>query len=145
MRILGVVAFVFGSMVAMGCSSATPIDSSGQSSAVDGDGGSCNIVAAGYDQNCTQDSDCVAVPTGGNTCDPCQAGSGDFDCKLAVVSATDSARYTSDLSNALQGYQGTSTYQQCVINSCPAFTMIPACVNNKCQATNGSAGVDAGH
>jgi hypothetical protein len=142
------------SIVSTGCSSASPASSGSDSNAEKSDssapasggdtpasgggGGGANcatVVVTNYDTSCTQDSDCVAAPAGGNTCDPCHAGSGDFVCKLSGVNAKDSARYASDLSAALQSIEGTSTYQQCVIASCPAGDLAPKCVDNQCKVT----------
>jgi hypothetical protein len=96
------------------------------------DAGACIIQASAYDQSCTQDSDCVAVPVGGNTCDPCHAGSGDFACKLAGVNASHlPASYETDLSAALAKYEGTATWTQCVQASCPVL-IGPRCSAGVC-------------
>jgi hypothetical protein len=100
------------------------------------------VVVTNYDTSCTQDSDCVAAPPGGNTCDPCHAGSGDFVCKLSAVNSKDSARYASDLSAALQNIEGTSTYQQCVTASCPNGGGTPKCIANQCTLSSATSSGD---
>jgi hypothetical protein len=74
----------------------------------------------------------VLAPPGGNTCDPCHAGSGDFKCDLAALNTKDSTRYANDLDSALQSIEGTSTYQQCVIASCPVGGTAK-CVDSVCK------------
>ena len=130
-----------------GCSSTSPVASwsstAADSSAPASGGADCaNVVVTSYDTSCAQDSDCAAVPAGGNTCDPCHAGSGDFVCKLSGVNVKDSTRYADDLNAALQSIQGTSTYQQCVVASCPAGNLAPKCVANQCVVRGSDA--DAG-
>jgi hypothetical protein len=82
------------------------------------EGGACLVEVAGYDATCVTDADCAAVPPGGNTCDPCHAGSGDFECGIAAINVKGAAAYEAALQAALQQWAGTQTYLQCVIASC---------------------------
>jgi hypothetical protein len=143
------VAMLAFSIASAGCSSTSPSSSSSSPSVYGStppsnggaasDGICANVVVAGYDTSCMSDYECVAVPAGGNTCDPCNAGSGDFVCKLSGVNSKDRERYANDLSSALSSLEGTSTYQQCVVASCPAGDLVPACVDGQCKVIPSSA------
>ena len=109
----------------------------------DTDAAACVIAASSYDQSCQTAADCVGVPVGGNTCDPCHAGSGHFACPLAAINASASAQYTAALAAAFQSVEGTTTYQQCVVNACPT-NPTPACNAGKCVVEYGVQGTDAG-
>ncbi len=103
------------------------------------DAGACFVQASAYDHSCQVDSDCLAVPLGGNVCDPCSdKGSGDFECPITAVS---SAQYSADLAAALQKYQGTSVWNECIVAACPAG-LAPSCSGGVCVMK--SAVVDSG-
>jgi hypothetical protein len=93
----------------------------------------CTVLAAHYDQSCVSDSDCVLVPPGGNTCDPCSAteqpGAYYFFCHVAAVSASDSARY---LAAIAPGQTAAQNGPQSCSSTCPVATA--TCVNGTCTA-----------
>jgi hypothetical protein len=95
------------------------------------DSGACLVEASQYTNTCTADSDCVAVPAGGNACDPCSAGSGDWSCSLTALPTAQANTYTSALSAALAPYSGTATQDQCIIQSCPTL-MAATCKAGVC-------------
>jgi hypothetical protein len=99
----------------------------------------CFVVASNYDQTCTQDSDCVLVPPGGNICDPCSAGSGCLFCLLTSVNGKASAQYMADLAAALEPFEGTPQDPQpngCVIGGCPV-NPAPRCQAGQCTTDFG--------
>ncbi len=112
------------------------------------DGASCEVAASNYDQTCTKDSDCVLAPPGGDVCDVCSAGSGDWSCdNLAAVNVSASAAYASALKAALAPLVGTAAYEQCVIQSCTTGG-VAACQAGTCVVKQGApdaGGGDAGH
>jgi hypothetical protein len=97
--------------------------------------GSCSVVATDYDQSCVSDSDCVLVPPGGNTCDPCsttndqQPGAYYFFCYTAAVNASASARYLAALA---PGQTAVQNGPLSCSSTCPVATA--ACVNGACAA-----------
>jgi hypothetical protein len=102
------------------------------------DAASCQVLASSYDQTCREDADCVLVPPGGNVCDPCSSGSGDFNCNLASVNRAASASFTQSLRDALRPLEGTPQYYKCVIQSCP-LGAVARCNAGVCTA--GSRGL----
>jgi hypothetical protein len=135
-----VALLLFPVLVLAGCGGS--VAPSGASSSVDGGseattgGASCSILASSYDQTCSQDSDCVLVPPGGDTCDPCSAGTGCLFCDIASVNAAASAKYLSDLAAALQPYQGQSQYFGCVTGGCPVG-LTAVCHQGLCTTSAG--------
>ncbi len=93
----------------------------------------CVIVSSTYDHSCSVDNDCVAVAPGGNVCDPCHAGSGDFECPLDALNKNVASQYLGILGAALSNIQATdpSLFQMCVISSCPVGDG-PLCQGGKC-------------
>jgi len=63
-------------------------------------GGNCLVYAVDFDQSCTTDSDCVAVVTGGDTCDPCGAPYLFLCPGMATVNVGASAAYYAAISCA---------------------------------------------
>jgi hypothetical protein len=103
------------------------------------DPASCSVVITSYDQTCTQDSDCVGAPPGGDACGECHQLNPAFACTLAAINVNDSARYTSDIAKALEN-QGAPA-ENCG-TSCPIA--VPAkCVDHTCKLV--AASVDAGN
>ncbi len=128
MRIFSAFAFAIGCLAAVACSSSSNASS---------DPASCNVVVTSYDQTCTQDSDCVGAPPGGDACGECATGNPAFVCTLAAINTKDSARYQNDLANAIKSSETTSTCG----TSCPVPGK-PTCVDNVCKLVAASS--DAG-
>ncbi len=105
------------------------------------DSGGCLVVASNYDKTCTTDSDCTAVPPGGDTCHPCSIPSGYSQCPLAAVSVTVAAGYLSDLTAAFTRVQDP-TERACITQACPTSPR-PVCANGLCTTTFLLASVDA--
>jgi hypothetical protein len=73
------------------------------------DAGACFVRSSSYDRSCAQDSDCVAVPSGGNVCDPCDnAQVACLGCSLSAVSQAAAPAYLAALKAALAVYEDTS-------------------------------------
>ncbi len=112
------------------------------------DGASCEVAASNYDQTCTKDSDCVLAPAGGDVCDACSAGSGDWSCdNLAAVNVSAREAYAAALAAALAPLAGTAAYEQCVIQSCTTGG-VAACQAGTCiakQVLPDAGGGDVGH
>jgi hypothetical protein len=127
------------SSMLMICLLAIALVACSSSSNVSSDPASCNVVITSYDQTCTQDSDCVGAPPGGDACGECHQLNPAFACTLAAINTKDSARFTSDIAKALEN-QGAPA-ENCG-TSCPAGS-VPKCVDNSCELVAES--VDAGH
>jgi hypothetical protein len=116
------------SLLAIACGGSA--DSTGTSTQSDS---ACSVVATSYDQSCSKDADCVLVPPGGNTCDPCggdPSGSGMyyFFCDEVAINVKDRARYLAALQS---GLATVPDKQLSCSSSCP---MAPAatCVQGTC-------------
>jgi len=132
-------SIVSAPLVAIACGGSA--DSGSTSAEADS---SCLVVATSYDQSCTTDADCVLVPPGGNTCDPCGdptiSGSYYFFCTEAAINVKDRARYLAALA---PGMTAASNGPQGCVSSCP----VPApakCVQGSCAMASPSAGGDGG-
>jgi hypothetical protein len=106
------------------------------------DGGMCVIVSSTYDHSCSVDNDCVAVEPGGNVCDPCHSGSGDFVCPLDALNANVASDYLGVLGAGLATIPA-NLYQMCVISSCPTFG-VALCQSGTCTIGNPRDGGDGG-
>jgi hypothetical protein len=89
-----------------------------------GDAAACIVEASSYDQSCTQDSDCVLVPAGGDVCDPC-GNAGTLYCTTAAVNATVSGKYLAALAPAASGITKACGPISCPLGGYPATSGIP--------------------
>ena len=86
----------------------------------DRDGAIANIDDSDYDQSCTTDADCVAVPQG-DVCYDCIRA-----CRGGVVNRTAEAQYRSDIAKLAQSDANTQCF-------CPLeFTL--CCVDGECRS-----------
>jgi hypothetical protein len=102
-----------------------------------GDGGTdaggtdagCLVVATDFDQSCSTDSDCVAVVSGGDVCDPCVADPPFLCQNVTTVSADASAAYAAAIAAAVATATkecGSETFE------CTA-RITPRCMDGQCQ------------
>ena len=111
------------------------------------DAGACSALASAYDQSCSTDSDCVAVPLGTNVCGiPCSEEEvGYLVCPNSAVNLSAQAAYTAAVAATLGTYSSACNVDaSSLVFNCPAeFT--PTCVHGVCtQAPPATASGDAG-
>jgi hypothetical protein len=99
------------------------------------DAGACFVRSSSYDRTCTQDSDCVAVPSGGNVCDPCDNDLvACLGCSYSAVNQAAAPAYLATLKAQLALYEQTGL--GCITTSCPTVTTeagsAVACVADVC-------------
>jgi hypothetical protein len=85
----------------------------------DRDGAVVNFSGTDYDQSCTADSDCIAVPQG-NVCLACIR-----KCHAGVVNSDSAAQYRADIAKVAP----TESAAECF---CP-LEFEPCCVNGQCR------------
>ncbi len=101
----------------------------------DTDAASCLLRATDYDRTCTQDSDCVLVPKGGNVCDPCSNATGCLFCDFDALSASGAATYNAALS-AVRPAPSTEGSAACWFGSCAISGDgggAPVCLSGSCS------------
>ncbi len=89
----------------------------------------CTVVAFDFDQSCSKDSDCVAVVSGGDVCDPCGSDPSFLCQNVTTVSADASAAYAAAIATAVATATkecGSETF------SCTA-RITPQCMNGQCH------------
>ena len=122
--------------------SAPTVNTGGNDSVGAASGGTCkSVAAADYDSSCTTDSDCVAVPPGGDFCHPCELQTGSRYCDLAAVSSAVATQYRTDLKAAItQAQSATAGTPDGACASRPESCPIQwpaACVQGKCAVDYG--------
>jgi hypothetical protein len=100
----------------------------GSADGADGDSGdsgsSCATISAGdYNQKCSMDSDCVAVPSGSICAGKCA-------CDFGAINVTDRSKYEAAFPNV-------------ETEACPCQPLEPVCQNGQCMAGSSSV-TDAG-